>query len=112
MRPNCWAHAEIWRVASPRHTIAKGPEPFSKPLELYLGTVVKYSESCVAGLKIELVGGHVLPDHLHMCLEIPPKYGVANTVGKLKGKSAMLIQRSMDGSAILWDLSSRLAAIA
>ena len=28
-----------------------------------------------------------------MCLEIPPKYGVANTVGQLKGKSAMLIQQ-------------------
>jgi putative transposase len=29
----------------------------------------------------ELVEGHVMPDHVHMCLSIPPKYSVANAVG-------------------------------
>ena len=42
---------------------------------------------------IELVEGHVMPDHVHMCLGIPPKYSVANTVGKLKGKSAIMIHQ-------------------
>lgn len=36
--------------------------------------------------KIELVEGHALPDHVHMCLSIPPKFSVAYTVGFLKGK--------------------------
>jgi REP-associated tyrosine transposase len=30
--------------------------------------------------KIELVEGHVMPDHVHLCLSIPPKYSVANAV--------------------------------
>jgi len=32
-------------------------------------------------LGLEVVEGHVLVDHVHMCLAIPPKYSVANTVG-------------------------------
>jgi putative transposase len=45
--------------------------------------------------EIELVEGHVMPDHVHMCLSIPPKYSVANTMGKLKGKSAILLHQKM-----------------
>src|SRR5262245_38393354 len=43
--------------------------------------------------KIELVVGHAMADHVHLCLSIPPKYSVANTVGFLKGKSAIRIHR-------------------
>lgn len=43
--------------------------------------------------KIELVEGHMMPDHVHMGLGIPPQYSVANTVGKLKGKSAIMIHQ-------------------
>jgi putative transposase len=43
--------------------------------------------------EIELVEGHVMPDHVHMCISIPPKYSVANALGKLKGKSAILINQ-------------------
>lgn len=42
---------------------------------------------------IDWVEGHVMPDHIHMGLGIPPKYSVANTMGKLKGKSAILIHQ-------------------
>ena len=42
---------------------------------------------------IELVEGHVMVDHVHMCLSVPPKYSVANTVGKLKGKAAIMIHQ-------------------
>ncbi len=42
---------------------------------------------------IELVEGHVMADHVHMCLGIPPKYSVANTLGKLKGKAAIMIHQ-------------------
>jgi len=43
--------------------------------------------------EVDLVEGHVLPDHVHMCLGIPPKYSVAHTIGKLKGKSTILLHQ-------------------
>jgi len=42
---------------------------------------------------VELVEGHAMVDHIHLCLSIPPKFSVANTVGFLKGKSAIRIHR-------------------
>ena len=46
---------------------------------------------------VELVEGHAMPDHVHLCLSIPPKFSVANTVGFLKGKSAIRIHREYLG---------------
>lgn len=40
-----------------------------------------------------IVEGHVMPDHVHMCIAIPPKYAVSNVVGYIKGKSAIQIAR-------------------
>ena len=37
--------------------------------------------------------GHLMPDHVHMMLAIPPKYAVSQVVGYLKGKSAIHIAR-------------------
>jgi len=42
---------------------------------------------------VELVEGHAMSDHVHLCLSIPPKFSVANTVGFIKGKSAIRIHR-------------------
>jgi putative transposase len=42
---------------------------------------------------VELVEGHAMPDHVHLCLSIAPKFSVANTVGFFKGKSAIRIHR-------------------
>lgn len=47
---------------------------------------------------IELVEGHVMPDHVHMCLSIPPKYSVAYTIGFLKGKRAIRVHRQYERS--------------
>ncbi len=47
--------------------------------------------------EIELVEGHAMADHIHLCLSIPPKFSVANTVGFLKGKSAIRIHREFFG---------------
>ena len=44
-----------------------------------------------------IVQGHMLPYHVHMCIEIPPKYAVASIVGFLKGKSAITIAREFAG---------------
>jgi putative transposase len=40
-----------------------------------------------------IIEGHLLADHVHMCLEIPPKHAVASVIGFLKGKSALAIAR-------------------
>jgi len=44
---------------------------------------------------IELIEGHLMPDHIHMCLSIPPKFSVAFVIGFLKGKSAVRIHREL-----------------
>jgi len=41
--------------------------------------------------------GHLMRDHVHMCISIPPKYAVSNTVGYLKGKSAISIAKKFRG---------------
>jgi len=46
---------------------------------------------------VELLEGHAMPDHIHLCLAIPPKYSVAMTVGYLKGKSAIRVHRELLG---------------
>jgi len=38
--------------------------------------------------------GHLMPDHVHMMVSIPPKYAVAQIVGYIKGKSAIHIARN------------------
>ena len=37
--------------------------------------------------------GHLLTDHVHMMISIPPKYAVSSVVGFIKGKSAMHLAR-------------------
>ena len=37
--------------------------------------------------------GHLMPDHVHMLLSIPPKYAVSQVVGFIKGKSAIHMAR-------------------
>ena len=41
--------------------------------------------------------GHLLPDHVHMMLSIPPKYSVAQVIGYIKGKSAIHVARAFLG---------------
>jgi len=45
----------------------------------------------------KVVEGHLMADHVHMCLSIPPKYSVSNVVGYIKGKSAISIARHFRG---------------
>ena len=39
---------------------------------------------------IEIIEGHMMPDHVHLLLSIPPKYSISAVMGYLKGKSAMM----------------------
>jgi putative transposase len=41
--------------------------------------------------------GHLMQDHVHMLVSIPPKYSVAQVVGYIKGKSAIHIARTYMG---------------
>ena len=41
--------------------------------------------------------GHLMPDHVHMLLSIPPKYAVSQVLGYIKGKSAIHIARVYAG---------------
>ena len=44
-----------------------------------------------------ILEGHLMPDHVHMCIAIPPKYAVGSVIGFLKGKSAIAIAREVCG---------------
>ena len=44
-----------------------------------------------------IIEGHLMPDHVHMCIAIPPKYAVASVIGFIKGKSAIAIARQFTG---------------
>ena len=41
--------------------------------------------------------GHLMPDHVHMLLSVPPKYSVSSVMGFIKGKSAIHIARVYAG---------------
>jgi putative transposase len=45
----------------------------------------------------QIISGHLVQDHVHMLISIPPKYSVAEVVGYLKGKSAIAVARQFGG---------------
>jgi putative transposase len=48
----------------------------------------------LAGQKeCQILDGHLMPDHVHMGIAIPPKHPVAAVIGFLKGKSAIAVAR-------------------
>ena len=49
-------------------------------------------EMAAKGYKgVEIIEGHLMPDHIHMLVSIPPKISVSSFMGYLKGKSALMI---------------------
>ena len=45
----------------------------------------------------KIIEGHMVQDHVHILIKIPPKYSVAEVVGFMKGKSAIAIAREFGG---------------
>ena len=45
----------------------------------------------------QIIEGHVMPDHIHLVISIPPKHAVSSVIGFLKGKSAIAIVRQFCG---------------
>lgn len=40
---------------------------------------------------VKIIEGHLMPDHVHLLLSIPPKMSVSSFMGYLKGKSTMML---------------------
>ena len=55
--------------------------------------------------KVEIVAGAVCIDHVHLCVNIPPKMSVSDFVGFLKGKSALMIFDKYPEMGSKWDRS-------
>ena len=55
--------------------------------------------------KVEIVGGAVKSDHVHLCVSIPPKLSISDFMGYLKGKSALMIFDRHPDMGTKWNLS-------
>jgi len=67
-----------------RKTLYQGLRP-------YLGEVLK---RLAEQKQCRVEEGHLMSDHIHMLLAIPPKYAVSEVVGFMKGKSAIHLART------------------
>ncbi|MBI4715354.1 MAG: IS200/IS605 family transposase [Nitrospirae bacterium] len=63
-------------------------------LRKYLGEVLR---ELARQKESRVVEGHLMGDHVHVLIAIPPKYAVAQVVGFIKGKSAIHIARVYGG---------------
>jgi putative transposase len=64
------------------------------PLRSHLGAVFR---ELARQKECEIIEGHLMPDHVHMLISIPPKYSVSAVMGFIKGKSAIHIARVYAG---------------
>lgn len=54
-------------------------------------TFEKYSRCFCDWKGVEILEGHLMPNHIHMLVSIPPKISVSSFMGYLKGKSSLLM---------------------
>src|SRR3546814_18859551 len=45
----------------------------------------------------KITEGHMVQDHVHMLIKIPPKHSVSEVIGYIKGKSAIAVARQFGG---------------
>ena len=65
-----------------------------KKLRQYLGDLLK---DLAVQKQCKILEGHLMSDHVHILISIPPKYSVSQVVGFIKGKSAIAIARNYMG---------------
>ena len=65
-----------------------------KELRLQLGTILR---NLATQKDCTILDGHLMPDHVHILISIPPKHSVSQVVGFIKGKSAIAIARTFMG---------------
>ena len=63
-------------------------------LRNYLGEIFR---DLASQKDCKVIEGHLMTDHVHMLISIPPKYTVSQIVGFIKGKSAIYIARHFMG---------------
>lgn len=61
-----------------------------KALRKHLGEVF---QRLASQKESRIIEGHLMPDHVHMLIAIPPKYAVSQVIGFIKGKSAIHLAR-------------------
>ena len=61
-----------------------------KELRKHLGEVF---QRLASQKESRIIEGHLMPDHVHMLISIPPKYAVSQVIGYIKGKSAIHLAR-------------------
>ena len=57
---------------------------YRKDLQEIIRTLCRYKQ-------VEIMEGHMMPDHVHLLLSIPPRISVSSFMGYLKGKSALMM---------------------
>ena len=63
-------------------------------LRKYLGDIMR---ELATQKESKIIEGHLMSDHVHILISIPPKYAVSQVVGFIKGKSAIQIARNFQG---------------
>jgi putative transposase len=63
-------------------------------LRRYLGTTFR---DLAQQKESKVIEGHMMSDHIHVLISIPPKYSVSQVIGYVKGKSAIQIARTYMG---------------
>ena len=53
--------------------------------------IQKYIQDLCKWKGVEILEGHMMPDHVHLLVEIPPKMSVSYFMGYLKGKSSLMV---------------------
>lgn len=53
--------------------------------------IAEYIKRLCAYKGVEIIEGHMMPDHVHILVSIPPKISVSSFMGYLKGKLSMMI---------------------
>lgn len=63
-------------------------------LRQYLGEIFR---ALAIQKECRILEGHLMHDHVHMLISVPPKFAVAQVIGYIKGKSAIAIARKFGG---------------
>ena len=75
-----------------KYRIAFTPKYRRKIIYNQLRTSIGSILRTLCGYKgVEILEGHLMPDHIHMLASIPPKISVSGFMGYLKGKSSLMI---------------------
>ena len=85
---------ELFVFADANYKMSRRRKVLYQGIRQELGMVLR---SLTEQWECKVQEGHLMPDHGHMLLSVPPKYSVSNVMGFIKGKSAIHIARVYAG---------------